>query len=229
MPTDPRKRQKKLERRSARRKEKKHGLVRDQSAGLPGQLSAASRYPILHCRIMESEGMASVTLSRQLPNGQVAAASFLVDRYCLGVKDTWAEVLHRTDYERKYLRERGPDTPPARDLGPAAARKLIEQAVEYARDLGLPPHSDYPKAMLLFGDVNAADSAAEFTFGKDGKPLFIGGPRDSLERCKQIVAHLRNRLGPDGFHYLVPVSREEVERLEVLPEGAIEEEDEGSR
>jgi len=40
MGTDQRKRQKKLERRTAKRKEKKHSLVREQNAGLSDRLSA---------------------------------------------------------------------------------------------------------------------------------------------------------------------------------------------
>src|SRR4051812_12775178 len=104
MATNPRKRQKKLERRTAKRKEKKHLEVRSQSGGLTERLSAAARCPVLNCWISETlqtQGLGSVVLSRELPNGQVAVASFLVDRYCLGVKDAFAEVLHRTDYDAK--------------------------------------------------------------------------------------------------------------------------------
>src|SRR5205823_5430279 len=141
----PRKRQKKLEKRAAARKQKKQSVVRSQSAGLPGQLTAAARFPVLNCWISDSlgpNGIGWVVLSRELPNGQVAVVSFLVDRYCLGVKDVWAEVLHRTAYNNKYVRKVNTDMP-SRSVGPAEARKLVEQAVEYARAIGLSPHPDY--------------------------------------------------------------------------------------
>jgi hypothetical protein len=203
MPADPRKRQKKLERRAAKRKEKKHSVIRSQSSGLPGQLSAASKFPVLNCWIVEEDGIGSLHLSRAFPNGQVAAANFLVDRWCLGIKDTWAEVLHRTAYDEKYLRDRGADLPPPRHLKPEDARKLLEDAVEYARGLGFAPHADYSKAVLLFGDIDPAQSTAEFEFGKDGKPFFVSGPNDTPERCKQIVATLLNNCGPGNFDYLI--------------------------
>src|SRR5438270_14084869 len=87
MASDAKKRQKKLERRAAHRKEKKHQLVRQKNVGLADKLTAATKYPVLHCWIsdsLETEGIGQVGLSRQLPNGSVAFASFLVDRYCLG-------------------------------------------------------------------------------------------------------------------------------------------------
>jgi hypothetical protein len=185
MPSNPRKRQKQLEKRAAKRKQKKHTEARTHSAGLPGQLTAASKCPVLYCWITEFQGIASVHLSRQFPNGQVAAGNILVDRYCLGVKDAFAEVGHRVDYEEKYQRKRSPDLPPPRPLPPADARKLIEGAVEYARGIGFEPSPDYETVMLLFGDIDAATSTAQFEFGQDGKPYFFAGqgtPRSAASR-----------------------------------------------
>jgi hypothetical protein len=208
MGTDPRKRQKKLERRSAKRKEKRHVQARVDSAGLPEQLRAAVAYPVLHAWIGESlgpQGIGSVVLSRELPARQVAVSNFLVDRYCLGVKDAWATVIDRLTYDTKFLRKAQRDVP-ARNVPPAEARKLVEQAVAYAHGLGLAPHPDYPTAMILFGDVNAADSDAVFEFGKDGMPFFISGPHDTPERCRQVVAILNKTCGPGKFHYLIRAS-----------------------
>jgi hypothetical protein len=211
MGNDPRKRQKKMERRSAKRKEKKHLQVRAQSAGLPDRLRAATAFPVLHCWIgdnLDDQGIGWVVLSRQLPGGEVAVATFLVDRYCLGVKNVHAEVLDRVDYDAKYVRKARTDMP-MHDASPADARKLLDSAVAYARGLGLPPHPDYPRALLLFGAVDPAESTAEFEFGKDGKPFFFAGPNDTPARCRQIMATLRNSCGPDGFHWLIPLAPDE--------------------
>ncbi len=208
MGDDPRKRQKKLERRAAKRKEKRHDQARVDSAGLPERLREAAAHPVLHAWIGESlstQGIGGVILSRELPGRQVAVSNFLVDRYCLGVKDAWATVIDRLTYDNKYLRMAHRDHP-ARNAPPAEARKLVEQAVAYAHGLGLAPHPDYATTMLLFGDVNAADSDAVFEFGKDGMPFFISGPHDTPERCRQVVAILNNTCGPGKFHYLIRVS-----------------------
>ena len=40
-------------------------------------------------------------LSRQMENGDVAFGAFLVDVYCLGVKNAMSDILPRTVYDRK--------------------------------------------------------------------------------------------------------------------------------
>ncbi len=221
MPTDPRKRQKRLERRATRRKDKKQGVAQAHGGGLPAQLSAACQFPVLHCWIsnsLEPEGIGWVVLSRAFPNGQVAAVSFLVDLYCLGVKEAFAEVLHRTAYDSKYVRKINTNMP-SRSVPPAEARKLLEDAVTYARGLGLAPHADYQQALLLFGDADAAQSNAHWEFGKDGKPFFISGPRDGPERCRHIISTLLKSCGgPGGFDFLIRVNPEDMDRY--LPAGA---------
>jgi hypothetical protein len=209
MPSDPRKRQKKLERRAAKRKEKKHLQVREQSAGLAERLSQATRFPILNCWISESlspesgQGIGTVVISRALPNGQVAFANFLVDIYCLGVKDVFARIVPRIEFDTEYAKVHRQH--PVRNVQPAEGRKLIEEAVAYARSIGLSPHPDYERAMILFGEVKASDSDAKFTFGKDGKPFYISGPNDTPERSRQIIAILTNTCGVGNFDFLVAV------------------------
>src|SRR5436305_1214057 len=102
MAKNPRKRQQKLERRAAKRKEKKHLIAREQNAGLAEKLTATVKFPILHTRVTEdlwTQGIGWVLFSRQLSDGSIAFAMFLVDRYCLGVKDAMAEITTRSEYE----------------------------------------------------------------------------------------------------------------------------------
>ncbi len=207
MATDQRKHQRKLERRAAKRKQKRHVLVRQQSAGLFQRQSEFVRHPILHCTISDScamNGMGWVALSRQSPLRQVAYNAFLVDSYCLGVKNVISGIISRSDYDVHVASKlRGEQA--SRSVEPAEALKFLEEAVAYARGLGLPPHADYRKAIELFGDVDPSQSNAQFTFGKDGKPFFISGPHDTPDRCKQILSILNNTIGEDNHHFTTPI------------------------
>ena len=101
MAADPRKRQKKLQRRAGKRQEKKRAIVKAQNAGLGDKLAKAARFPILHAFVTEplwSHGMGSLLVSRQLPGGRVAFGSFLIDRYCLGVKDAFGDIFSDDAY-----------------------------------------------------------------------------------------------------------------------------------
>jgi hypothetical protein len=205
MPTDPRKRQRKLERRSAKRKNKKHQLVKETHIGLGEQLTASTKFPPLDTWISEAlwtQGLGWVLFSRELPNGSIAVALFLVDRYCLGVKNALANIVGRFTYESEFVRKMRSQLT-SREVSPATACKLVEQAVAYAHGLGFRPHSDYHKAKLLFGDIDPGDSTEEFEFGKDGKPFFISGPNDSPERCRQILSILANTRGTGQFDYIM--------------------------
>jgi hypothetical protein len=222
MPSDPRKRQRKLERRAAKRKDKKHQLVKEASAGIGEQLTAATKYPPLHTWITEdlwTEGIGWALFSRELADKSIATAVFLVDRYCLGVKNIILGVVGRSTYQSKIVRKMWSQSA-SREVSGATVRKLVEQAVAYAHDLGFQPHADYDKAKRIFGDVNADESTEQFEFGKDGKPYFISGPNETPERCRQIYHILTNRCGPGQFEYLMQIEPAEGRRLMVAADDA---------
>lgn len=205
MAADPRKRQKKLEKKAAKRKSKHEVIVKEKHASLAERLKEAARYPILHCRVMKSlwsQGMGQVFLSRELPNGSVAFAVFLVDRYCLGVKDAFYNIAGRFTYDARFRTKHQHLFEPT---SPEAARKIVEGAVAYAQNLGLAPHPEYEKAALLFGDIDPAACPETFEFGKDGKPFFTSGPNDTPARCREVLHNLNTRLGPDGFHFMIRI------------------------
>jgi len=205
MAINPRKRQKKLERRKAKEKAERRELARRESPGLPSRIQQASAAPILHCCVTAEiwrHGIGNVLVSRQLSDGQVAFAVFLVDVYCLGVKNIFVNIVSRARYDEegygKLIHQGG-----LTKMLPECARKLVENAVQYANELGLSPHSDYRTARLIFADIAAEACTEDYTFGKDGKPFFVSGPHDSPARCQQILRTLHNHCGPDGYHFLM--------------------------
>jgi hypothetical protein len=220
MPTDPKKRQKKLAKKAAKRKEKKHALVKQQSLGMGQRLEKATAAPILDTwRMAElfQQGMGHVMFSRHLPDGTVAFALFLVDIWCLGVKDAMSNIISRYEYDSRFSSYHLPYK--TTDMEPAAARKLVEGAVEYARELGFPPHPDYQRARLIFGDIDPNQSQEEFTYGMDGKPHFMSGPYDTPQRCRHIINTLERTCGRGNYHFTIGVP-------DALPEGVSDEIDE---
>ncbi len=79
----------------------------------------------------------------------------------------------------------------------------MEGAVEFANELGLSPHKDYRSAKRIFGDIEKEACPRSFQFGKSGKPFYISGPKDSTLFSKQVIKKLTQKLGPEGFDYLV--------------------------
>ena len=216
MPTDPRKRQKKLERKAAHRKEKKHIIVREASVPLSTRFALATTLPVLHSAIADStwdQGIGQALLSRELPNGQIAVAIFLVDRYCLGVKSTIVTMVPRATYNARFA-PGSPDSPATRSYSPAAIRKYVEGAVAYALDSGLYPDEDYEIGKLLFGDIDPETSTETFEYGQGGMPLYINGPHESQLQIREILTTLTRTRGERGFHFTMIVGDPSMMQLE---------------
>jgi hypothetical protein len=205
MAGDPKKRQKKLERRAANRKQRQKTLVKQKHRGLRERIAAAVTAPVLHSRLSETvwEGLGYALLSRQLPNGHVAFAMFLVDLSCLGVKNAFGDVVTRAEYDRMLRDIEGQYE--LIDMSPPDVRNLVEGAVQYAGDVGLDPHPAYARLASIFGDIDPSEAKGDFRFGgPDGKPHFLAGPNDGPERCYRILSILEYHCGQGGFHFTVP-------------------------
>jgi len=172
------KRAKKAEQRKAKTQSRGIGSV----LGFSREWAAAARAPVADVLAPEGlfeMGIGSVWFSRRLPNGQYALSLFLVDSFCLGIKNALYTLVGPDEYAARLSNfQQSPDETFTREH-PAYARKLVEGAAAYARDLGFDPHPDYAVAKLIFGDVDAAACPARLSFGKDGKPFYVSGPNET--------------------------------------------------
>ena len=205
-------RRKKIEAQRAKRKEQQKALARVESSGVVAKIIAAKNWPIIHSRVSPNfgqQGMASAMLTRRGPHDQMATVIFLVDAYFLGVKDVAifvgpeGEWLQRVNLQQ----ERGMRL---EDVAPESLRKFVEGAVAFAKSFGISPHRDYAHALPIFGNIDASQCLVEFTYGRDGKPLFIPGPYDSPERIQQIMSLLGKNVDGDNFEYAIPIDRDEL-------------------
>jgi len=206
MALDSRRRAKQLAKKAAaakaRAREKKHG----SSHGSPYRLDLirqTAKYPVYECymrRGLLEEGFGTVLISRKM-GAMVASGVFLIDSFCLGVKSCFPRIQPEVAYWA--MLESMQDREDLIGTDAACARKLVEGAVAFARDLGFEPDEDYGAARLIFGDIDPAACPQTYTFGKDGKPLFISGPYDTAERIKKIMNTLARRCGPDGYHFII--------------------------
>ena len=155
-------------------------------------------------------GIGHVVVTRFRGHGEMEAGVFLLDVFCLGAKNAFYTRASTAEYDAELL-ERILPADNRKPLDPPTARKLIEGAVAYAQNLGLAPHPDYKTACRVLGGIQSSDSTATFTFGEQGKPLFVQGPNDSSAFCQRILKQLRTRCGADGFHYLIVAGEMEAE------------------
>jgi len=147
-------------------------------------------------------GIGYVVVSRFKSDGQVESGVFLLDVYCLGVKNAFFSRLNQSEYESRLVQRvfaNGGSQP----LTPACGRKLVQDAVAYAQNLGFAPHPDYKTACRVFGGISAAECNEVFTFGKDDRPCFIQGPNDSELFCRKATTLLTIKCGEGNFDYIL--------------------------
>jgi hypothetical protein len=152
------------------------GLMVDGQPAWPGLPAAADSGPA---------GLVTVVAARERGGSKVSACSYLVDVYCLGVKNALGpHVLDRRklpEFRFRMFRSYA-DPPLAAPL--ELAQQLVFGAAEYARGLGFEPHPDFEACAGHLGEWHGP---SVITFGYQGKPLFIQGPEDD-------AAHIMKRL-----------------------------------
>ncbi len=145
-------------------------------------------------------GIVGVLVARRHRRGKVSVAGYLVDVYCLGVKDVLGpKVMDDADlrpFVRTFFHVYGA---PGLAAPPEMARELVWGAVAYARDLGFEPH---PNFEVVSGHLGAWEPTGAVRFGREGKPYFVQGPRDDAMR---VLATLQRSVGDGNFHFLVAV------------------------
>jgi hypothetical protein len=171
-------------------------------ASLPARVLRAAHAPIQHCFLTESVfdiGMGTLVLARGATPHHIALGSFLIDVFCLGIKDVIFESVEREVFEM-YIEATDAGSPMI-SVDPSYARKLLRDLAAWSQSIGFAPHRDFAAVERIFGDMSADASDTVFRFGRDGKPVYIPGPNDTAPLIQRRIAQLRKYLGDDGFGF----------------------------
>jgi hypothetical protein len=180
------------------------------AASFPSLIRRAVAGPIHHCclggNVFES-GMGMLVVARGAP-GETVVCGFLLDVYCLGIKDILVRrlTMDEIDFFLERMRIEGPLV----SVTPAYARKLLHDLEAWAQTIGFSPHRDYAAAEGILKDVDIAGCNDTFKFGRDGKPFYVAGPYDTPALVDQRMRQLSRHVGNGGFDYILPVDDEAI-------------------
>lgn len=205
MARDEKKRQKKLMKKRQRSKARKRS-----SGGISFSersiLRRARQYPIVDCLINadwednKGEGLVRILLARKQPDGLRLITTYLVDMYCLGVKDTmYFADMSISDY-REFVAQVYFDIEPVA-CPPELAHQIVYQAIDYAAQYGFRPQKDFKLTSSALEERGTFPETYTLTFGKNGKPFFVAGPYDNVSA---ILRKLEKHAGEGNFDYFVP-------------------------
>ena len=169
-------------------------------ASLPARVLRAANAPLQHCFLTESVfdiGMGTLVLARGATPHHISLSSFLIDVFCLGIKDVMFESVESEVFEM-YM-DATDAMSPMISVDPSYARKLLRDLAAWSQSIGFAPHRDFAAVERMFGDVSADASDAIFRFGRDGKPVYIPGPSETAPLIRRRIEQLQKYLGDDGF------------------------------
>lgn len=150
-----------------------------------------------------SAGLAGVLLARDAGRDRVSVCGWLVDGYCLGVKnDIGPTVEYRSSLPimvRNFFSDFG-GRPVAAPL--ELAQHLVPGAVDHARGLGFEPAPEADFAATR-GHLGAWQGPSAIGFGRNGKPFYVSGPHDDVRR---VLRQLERSVGAGNFDHLVGMS-----------------------
>ena len=147
------------------------------------------------------KGIGQVVIARKNNQGDIAVGIYLIDTYCLGIKDCFVRLTNIYDYQN-FLEQVSNSCGEIERVEASYANTLIIKAIEYANQFGFKPHRDFSKARNLLRGI-PIDEDQEFTFGRDGKPFYMQGPHESPADVKRIIKTLESNQGTDNYHFLV--------------------------
>ena len=144
-------------------------------------------------------GLIRLVIARQAPRARVRVFEYLVDAFCLGVKDVRAPKVMDQHLLDGYLSDAYASYGCLPIVAPLdLACDLVFGSIEYARGLGLDPSPAFTASAAAHLGRWMPPSAV--TFGREGKPFYIQGPRDDTNH---IMRTLRRTVGDRNFHYLI--------------------------
>jgi hypothetical protein len=171
-------------------------------ASLPARVLRAAQAPVLQCFLTEAvfdSGMGTLVLARGHSRDHIAMGSFLIDVFCLGIKDVMFQTVEGDTFER-YMNAMDAGSAMA-SIVPSYARKLLRELAAWSQSIGFEPHRDFAAVERIFGDISADESDGVFQFGQDGKPVYIPGPTETAPLIRRRMEQLRKALGDDGFGF----------------------------
>lgn len=130
-------------------------------------------------------GLVTVLVARRAGEGEAAVCGYLVDVYCLGVKNAWGpRRTSRRDLaacvEECFAAYPAPPLPAPLEL----ARQIVYGAVDYAVGLGFAPHPDFA---LAAGHLGGWTGPGLIGFGRAGRPMFVQGSQDDAGEILRVL------------------------------------------
>ena len=151
---------------------------------------------------MKECGEGHVIVTRRHTGGRVSLAMYLVDIYCLGVKDSFFRLRLEED-ELEEMLDRGPIL---RECSYEEAHNWVYGAIAWAEEAGIAPDKSFAITKYMLEEDTDDVPLIEYEFGYNGKHLLMAN--NNLELSKYLPLMNKN-LGEGNYAFTIKTDFDE--------------------
>lgn len=180
----------------AKNKKKSKGQQQTQMSPERFMREKVRTLPIGKCYITpdwKESGISQIIISRVRPSGNLSVGIFLVDTFCIGVKDA-TYYTNISEYEFEDLTRRYGFGPDLKEISYNEAHNIIYGAIGFAKDGGIQPAKDFKIAGYILEKDTDDIPLIDYEFGKNGKHFLV---INSDKREMPYLRQLKKTLGDD--------------------------------
>lgn len=169
--------------------------------------------PIDKCYInsdWKDKGLAQIVVTRKKANGNYVVGVYLVDTFCMGVKDTFCRHDMSED-EILQMNDKISSGFGLEEIPYVEAHNLIYGGIAFAEDADIPPHKDFALSKYVLEEDTDDIPLIEYEYGKDGKYFLVVGPNS---RDRLYLDRLFKKFG-DDFEYIYDIPGMDAEKLKL--------------
>jgi len=155
--------------------------------------------PIYKCfvtRDWQEFGMANVVVMRKHINGNITSGIYMVDLFCLGIKDTFyffnepeEELFEKINIERSYLQE----------VDYTLAHNIIYAGRDFALEFDIQPHKNFSITKFILEEDNDAIAVLDIPAGdENGNPHLIV---NSSYNYSPVLEKLKKHAGEGNYTF----------------------------
>jgi hypothetical protein len=134
-------------------------------------IKKSAEFPVHQCMVnsgWQKDGAANVFIIRQMPNSKFIFAVYLIDLFCLGLKDvTFSANLSHAKIQTIL----GHSPMPLSPIDYEDARSIILGSIEYAHQHGFEPCKDWKNTKYLVESEKPFIN--KFEFGLNGRAIYM--------------------------------------------------------
>ncbi len=168
-----------------------------------------------------ASGEGHVIVTRKHTGGKVSVAFYLVDIWCLGVKDSFYR-LRMDDFEFEGMI--GAYRIDLRECSYDEAHNWIYGAIAYAEEAGIEPDKSFDITQYMLEEDDDNIPLIEYEYGKDGKHTLVA--HSSFEASRYLPL-LEKNLGEGNYDYILSALDPNIDDEDFYDDEDDDEEDSG--